>query len=94
MCLLGFSMEYVEAYASRAGFVLPSDGKILWAHPVRFHPMLQHVTRSRGWNITERVNDNIGNEIELGMEIRQSSLGYCKYRRNKGNRTSTFTVQR
>jgi hypothetical protein len=31
--------------------------------------MLQHVTRSRGWNITERVNDNVGNEIELGMEI-------------------------
>jgi hypothetical protein len=31
--------------------------------------MLQHVTRSRGWNITERVNGNIGNEIQLGMEI-------------------------
>jgi hypothetical protein len=31
--------------------------------------MLQHVTRSRGLNITERVNDNIGNEIELGVEI-------------------------
>jgi hypothetical protein len=27
------------------------------------------VTRSRGWNIAERVNGNIGNEIELGMEI-------------------------
>jgi hypothetical protein len=26
---LGFPMEYVEAYASRAGFVLPRDGKIL-----------------------------------------------------------------
>jgi hypothetical protein len=59
---LGFSMEYVEAYASRAGFVLPRDGK-------RFHPILQHVTRSRGWNITERVNSNVGNEIELGMKI-------------------------
>jgi hypothetical protein len=31
--------------------------------------MLQHVTRSRGWNITERVNGNVGNEIELGMKI-------------------------
>jgi hypothetical protein len=31
--------------------------------------MLQHVTRSLGWNITKRVNSNIGNEIELGMEI-------------------------
>jgi hypothetical protein len=31
--------------------------------------MLQHVTRSRGWNITERVNGNVGNEIELGTEI-------------------------
>jgi hypothetical protein len=66
---LGFPMEYVEAYASRAGFVLPRDRKILWAHSVRFHPMLQHVTRSRGWNITERVNGNVGNKIELGMEI-------------------------
>jgi hypothetical protein len=25
----GFAMEYVEAYASRAGFVLPRDGNIL-----------------------------------------------------------------
>jgi hypothetical protein len=31
--------------------------------------MLQHVTRSRGWNITEQVNGNIDNEIELGMKI-------------------------
>jgi hypothetical protein len=31
--------------------------------------MLPHVTRSRGWNITERVNGNVGNEIELGMVI-------------------------
>jgi hypothetical protein len=31
--------------------------------------MLQHVTRSRGWNIIELVNGNVGNEIELGMEI-------------------------
>jgi hypothetical protein len=31
--------------------------------------MLQHVTRSWGWNIMERVNDNVGNEIELGMGI-------------------------
>jgi hypothetical protein len=51
------------------GFVLPHDGKILWAHSVRFHPMLQHVTRSQGWNITEQVNGNVGNEIEIGMEI-------------------------
>jgi hypothetical protein len=67
--LLGFPMDYVEAYASRVGFVLPHDKKILWAHSVRFHPMLQDVNRSRGWNITERVNDNIGNKIELGMVI-------------------------
>jgi hypothetical protein len=26
---LGIPMEYVEAYASIAGFVLPRDGKIL-----------------------------------------------------------------
>jgi hypothetical protein len=36
---------------------------------MRFHPMLQHVTMSRGWNITERVNGNVGNAIELGMKI-------------------------
>jgi hypothetical protein len=66
---LGFPMEYVQAYASRAGFVLSRDGKILWAHSVRFYPMLQHVTRSRGWNITSRVNGNVDNEIELGMVI-------------------------
>jgi hypothetical protein len=64
---LDFPVEYVEAYASRAGFVLPRDGKILWVHLVRFHPMLQDVTRSWGWNITERINGNVGNEIELGM---------------------------
>jgi hypothetical protein len=29
---LGFPMDYVEAYSSRVGFVLPHDGKILWAH--------------------------------------------------------------
>jgi hypothetical protein len=51
--LSGFPMEYVEAYVSRAEFVLPRDGKILWAHSVRFHPMLQYATRSRGWNIIE-----------------------------------------
>jgi hypothetical protein len=62
-------MEYVEAYASRAVFVLPCDRKILRAHWVRFHPMLQHVTRSQRWNIMERVNGNVGNEIELGMVI-------------------------
>jgi hypothetical protein len=45
-------MEYVEVYASRARFVLPRDRKILWAHSVRLHLKLQHVTRSRGWNIT------------------------------------------
>jgi hypothetical protein len=62
-------MEYVEAYALRARFVLSRDGKILWPHSVKFHPMLQQVTRSRGWNITKWVNDNVGNEIELGMVI-------------------------
>jgi hypothetical protein len=62
-------MEYVEEYASRAGFVLPRERKILWAHSVIFHPMLQHVTRSREWNIMARVNHNVGNEIEHGMVI-------------------------
>jgi hypothetical protein len=66
---LGFPMEHVEACASRAGFVIPRDGKILWAHSVRFHPMLQHVTRSRAWNIMKRVKGNVGNEIGLGMVI-------------------------
>jgi hypothetical protein len=66
---LDFPMEYVEVYASRAGFVLPRDGKIVWAHSVRFHPMLQLGTRSRGWNITERVNDNVGSKIKPGMMI-------------------------
>jgi hypothetical protein len=33
---LEFPIENVEAYASRAGFVLLCDGKILWAHSVRF----------------------------------------------------------
>jgi hypothetical protein len=66
---LDFPMEYVEACASRAEFVLLHEKKILWAHLVRFHPMLQHVTRSQEWNIIERVNGNVGNEIELGMVI-------------------------
>jgi hypothetical protein len=66
---LGFPMELVEAYASRAVFVHSRNGKILWAHSVRFHPMFQYVTRSQGWNIIERVNGNVGNKIELGMEI-------------------------
>jgi hypothetical protein len=48
----GILMELVEAYASIAGFVLPHDRKILSAHSVRLRPKLQHVTRSRGWNIT------------------------------------------
>jgi hypothetical protein len=87
-------MEYVEAYASRVGFVLPRDGKILWAHSVIFHTMLQHVTRSRGWNITERVNGNIDNEIEVVMVIPMIKSRNYKYHRNKGNRTSTFVVQR
>jgi hypothetical protein len=40
----GIPMEWVEAYASREGFVLPRDKKLLWAHSVRLHPILQHVT--------------------------------------------------
>jgi hypothetical protein len=89
---LVFPMEYVEAYASRAGFVLPRDRNILWAHSVRFHPILQHVTRSRGWNSTERVNGNLGNDIELGMVI--PTIKSRILRRNKGNMTSMFAVQR
>jgi hypothetical protein len=62
-------VEYVEAYA-RAGFVHPRDRKILWTHLVRLHLKLQHVNRSRGWNImgTSKVA-HVGNEIELGMVI-------------------------
>jgi hypothetical protein len=33
----GILVEYVEAYASRMGFVLLHDGKILRAHSVRLH---------------------------------------------------------
>jgi hypothetical protein len=62
-------MGYVEACAPGAGFVLSHDEKILWSHSVKLHPMLQHVNMSRGWNIMERVNGNVGNEIELGMVI-------------------------
>jgi hypothetical protein len=58
---------------------LPHDGKILWAYSVRLHPMLQHVTRSRIWNIMERVNGDVSNKIKLGMMILT-----IKYRRNKG----------
>jgi hypothetical protein len=54
--LSGFLMEYVEAYAPRAGFIHPHDrddtrrplGEIT-------SKAAQHVTRSRGWNITVRV---------------------------------------
>jgi hypothetical protein len=31
---------YVEAYGSRAGFVLPPDRKIILAHSVRLYPKL------------------------------------------------------
>jgi hypothetical protein len=31
---LGMPIEYVEAYAPRAGFVHPRDELILWAHSV------------------------------------------------------------
>jgi hypothetical protein len=65
----GIPMEYVEAYVSGARFVLLRDKNILWVHSVRLHPMLQYVTRSRGWNITKQVNGNVGNEIELCMVI-------------------------
>jgi hypothetical protein len=32
-------MEYVEVCASRAGFVHPHDGLILWAHTVKIVSM-------------------------------------------------------
>jgi hypothetical protein len=49
----GFPMEYIEAYEPRAGFFHPHDrydtlgplGEIT-------SKAVQHVTRSRGWNIT------------------------------------------
>jgi hypothetical protein len=59
----------VVGHQSTTGFVLPRDRKILWSHSVRLHPMLQHVTRSQDGISWERVNGNIGNEIELGMVI-------------------------
>jgi hypothetical protein len=63
-------MEYVEVYASRAGFVLPRDRKILWTHLVRLHLKLQHVTRSWGWYITGTSKvAHVSNEIELGMVV-------------------------
>jgi hypothetical protein len=33
-----FPMEYVEVYAPREGFVLPRDGKILWAPVAELEP--------------------------------------------------------
>jgi hypothetical protein len=44
-------MGYVEACASRAGFVHPCDGLILWAHSVTVASMFHHgeTTYAMGW---------------------------------------------
>jgi hypothetical protein len=52
-----------------------------------------HVCILHASNIMERVNQNVGNEIELDIMIPKIKSRYCKYHRNKDNRTSTFTVQ-
>jgi hypothetical protein len=61
MCLLGFQWSMLRR--------MHQERDLFFHVTERFHLMLQHVTRSRGWNITKRVNGNVGNEIELGMEI-------------------------
>jgi hypothetical protein len=48
------------------------------------------VTRSQGWNITERVNGNVDNEIEQGMKIPMIKSRILQV--SKRNRASTFTV--
>jgi hypothetical protein len=53
---LGFPKEYVEAYKPTEGFAHPHDrydtlGPLSEITSIA----MQHVTRSRGWNITVRV---------------------------------------
>jgi hypothetical protein len=62
-------MEYVETYASRAGFVFPRDGKILRAHLVRFIQCCNMWLGHEDGISWERVNGNVGNTIELVMKI-------------------------
>jgi hypothetical protein len=50
--------------------------------------MLQHMTRSRGWNITEQINGNVVNEIELGTEILAIKSQILQVSQSKGNRTT------
>jgi hypothetical protein len=53
---LGFPVEYVEAYEPRAGFVHLYDGyDTLGPLGEITSEAAQHVSRSRGWNITIRV---------------------------------------
>jgi hypothetical protein len=57
------------------------------------HPMLQHVTRSRGWNITETSWIAMSvMRLNQVWRYQWSNLGYCKYHRSKRNKTLTFTV--
>jgi hypothetical protein len=56
--------------------------------------MLQHVTRSRGWNIIERVNGNVGNEIELGMKIPTIKSRMLQVSQKQKDRTLMFIDQR
>jgi hypothetical protein len=57
--------------------------------------MLQHVTRSRGWNITERVNGNVGNETKLGMVIPRikSRMLQVLQKRGIGHRCLRFNAK-
>jgi hypothetical protein len=53
---LGFPKEYVEAYEPRAGFVYPHDGYDTLGPLGEITSIAaQHVTGSRGWNITVQV---------------------------------------
>jgi hypothetical protein len=55
----GLPKEYVEAYEPRAGFVHPYDGYDTLGPLSEIASIVtQHVTRSQGCNITERVNSN------------------------------------
>jgi hypothetical protein len=56
MCLLGLSMEYLEAHEPRAGFINPHDGyDALDPLGEIASKAAHHVTRSHGWNTMVRV---------------------------------------
>jgi hypothetical protein len=70
-CLSGIPMEYVEAYGSRAGFVHPCDGLILWVLSVtvastKLTSMWLGHMNALSW---ERVKKFVGNNTEHDIEI-------------------------